>query len=259
MFRKTQHNRVFQDLVDQIQDAIINGRLKPGDKLPPQRELVEMFQTSRASIREALRVLEQKGLIEVKLGVSGGAVIKAAGTDSITDGLTLLLQQQHVSLDHLAEFRETIEGDVASLASLRATAADIARLEEILARAKACLIEDDRTPYDFIRTDIQLHIALAQISGNPVFVAVIRMVHETILGFYDRYTFRRQMVLEENYRDLCSLVAAVKAGQPDEARSLALSHVRRFNRHMKEASHQAPGPKGNQDSIDRTKTPNETL
>ena len=111
MFRKTQHNRVFQDLVDQIQEAIVDGRLKPGDKLPPQRELVDMFQTSRASIREALRVLEQKGLIEVKLGVSGGAVIKAAGTDSITDGLTLLLQQQHVSPDHLAEFRESIEGD----------------------------------------------------------------------------------------------------------------------------------------------------
>lgn len=241
MFRKTQHNRVFQDLVDQIQDAIVEGRLKPGDKLPAQRELVDMFQTSRASIREALRVLEQKGLIEVKLGVSGGAIIKTAGTEPLTDGLMLLLQQQQVSLDHLTEFRESIEGDVAALASLRAKSTDIEHLENLLARAGAILGESDRTPYDFIRMDIRLHIALAEIAGNPVFVAVTRMVHETILGLYDRFTFRRQAVLEENYRDLQSIVTAVKAGRSEKARELALDHVRRFNQHMKNEP-QRPAP-----------------
>jgi len=237
MFRKTQHNRIFQDLVDQIQDAILDGRLQPGDKLPSQRELVDTFQTSRASIREALRVLEQKGLIEVKLGVSGGAVIKTAGTEPITENLTLLMQQQQVSFDHLAQFRESIEGDVAALAAQKAVAADIERLEEILTRAEACLREEDRTPYDFIRMDIRLHIALAEIGGNPVFVAVMKMVHETILGFYGRFTFRKRIVLEENFHDLCGLVAVIKAGQPEKARKLALSHVRRFNGHMKNASH----------------------
>jgi GntR family transcriptional regulator, transcriptional repressor for pyruvate dehydrogenase complex len=244
MFRKTQRNRVFQDLVDQIQAAILDGRLQPGDKLPSQRELVDMFQTSRASIREALRVLEQKGLIEVKLGVSGGAVIKTAGTESITENLTLLMQQQHVSSDHLAEFRESIEGDVAAMAARKAAPSDIARLEDILIQAEACLNEEGRTPYDFIRMDIRLHIALAEITGNPVFVAVMKMIHETILGFYDRFTFRRRVVLEENYRDLCALVDTVKAGQSDKAKKLALSHVRQFNRHMKNASHgpEAPSP-----------------
>jgi GntR family transcriptional regulator, transcriptional repressor for pyruvate dehydrogenase complex len=237
MFRKTQHNRIFQDLVDQIQAAILDGRLQPGDKLPSQRNLVDMFQTSRASIREALRVLEQKGLIEVKLGVSGGAVIKMAGTESITQDLTLLMQQQRVSFDHLAEFRESIEGDVAALAARRAAPSDIQRLEDILTEAEACLREDEGTPYDFIRMDIRLHIALAEIAGNPVFVAVMKMVHETILGFYDRFTFRRRVVLEENFHDLCSIVAAIKAGQAEKARDLALGHVRRFNRHMKDASH----------------------
>lgn len=235
MFRKTRHNRVFQDLVDQIQAAIMDGRLKPGDRLPPQRELGALFQTSRASIREAMRVLEQKGLIEIKLGVSGGAVVKAAGSEPISEVLTLLLQRQLVSPDHLAEFRVSIEGDVAALAATRATKVDIARLEEILQRAEACLGEADGAPYDFIRMDIRMHIALAEISGNPVFVAVMRMVHETILGFYDRFTYRRREVLEENYRDLCSLVAAVKGGQREKARKLALSHVRRFNRHLRDA------------------------
>lgn len=236
MFRKTQHNRIFQDLVEQIQSAILEGRLKPGDKLPSQRELMAMFQTSRASIREALRVLEQKGLIEVKLGVSGGAVIRNPDTEPITDSLKLLLQQKQVSVDHLAEFRETIEGDVAAAAAHRAQAADIERLETILAQAEACLRDADATPYDFIRMDIRLHIALAEISGNPIFVAVTRMVHETILGFCDRFTFRRRETLEENHRDLCGLVAAVKSHRAEDARSLALSHVKRFCRHMQTGS-----------------------
>ena len=239
MFRKTPHNRIFQDLVGQIQEAILDGRLQPGDKLPSQRELVAMFQTSRASIREALRVLEQKGLIEVKLGVSGGAVVKHAGTEPITESLKLLLQQNRVSLEHLAAFRESIEGDVAACAACQAGPAEIRRLEAILTQARTCLDDTDALPYDFIRTDIRLHIALAEISGNPIFVAVTKMVHETILGLYDRFTLRGRDVLEENYGDLCDLVDAVRQGQSEQARRLALQHVRRFSQHMQTA---APTP-----------------
>jgi DNA-binding FadR family transcriptional regulator len=70
MFKRAKQNRVFQDVVDQIQDAILSGKLPPGSKLPAERDLKEMFNTSRGTLREALRVLEQKGLIEIKLGVS---------------------------------------------------------------------------------------------------------------------------------------------------------------------------------------------
>ncbi len=232
MFKKTSHSRVFQDLVDQIQSAIMDGRLKPGDKLPPQRTLMEMFQTSRASIREALRVLEQKGLITVKLGVQGGAVVTKTNIDPVTEVLTLLMHQNQVSLDHLEEFRLCVEGDVTALAARAARPADIAHLQRILVRAGNCL---QATPPDakaFIQVDIELHIALAEITENPVFVAVVKMVHETILGYCDRFTFRRQAALEENYRDLCAVVAAVEKGDAETARRLAREHVRRFNRHI---------------------------
>ena len=232
MFRKTSHNRVFQDLVDQIQNAILEGRLKPGDKLPPQRALMEMFETSRASIREALRVLEQKGLIEVKLGVQGGAVITTTNIDPVTEVLTLLMHQNQVSLDHLEEFRLCVEGDVAALATRATSPEDIARLRRILARARDCLQSPLPDARAFIQVDIELHIALAEITANPVFVAVVKMVHETILGYYDRFTLRRQAVLEENYRDLRAIVAAVEKGDRETARRLAREHVRRFHRHM---------------------------
>ncbi len=234
MFKKTSHNRVFQDLVDQIQNAILEGRLKPGDKLPPQRTLMEMFETSRASIREALRVLEQKGLIKVKLGVQGGAVVTTANIDPVTEVLTLLMHQNQVSLTHLEEFRLCVEGDVTALAARSAQPEDIERLKGLLAQARDCLRTTQPDAKAFIQVDIELHIALAEITGNPVFLAVVRMVHETILGYYDHYTFRRLAVLQENYRDLCDIVAAIEAGDAQQARRFAREHVRRFNHHMQE-------------------------
>jgi DNA-binding FadR family transcriptional regulator len=241
MFKKTSRNRVFQNLVDQIQNAILEGRLKPGDKLPPQRTLMEMFQTSRASIREALRVLEQKGLIEVTLGVQGGAVVTTTNTDPITEVLTLLMHQKQVSLDHLEEFRLSVEGDVTALAARKARADDIQQLHRILADTRNHLRNGQPDVRAFLKADIDLHIALAEITGNPVFVAVVKMVHETILGYYDRFTFRHPAVLEENYRDLCAIVDAVETGDPDAARRLARQHVQRFNRYMQEESAPAPG------------------
>ncbi len=228
MFKKTAHNRVFQDLVNQIQCAILEGRLKPGDKLPPQRTLMEMFQTSRASIREALRVLEQKGLIEVKLGVQGGAVVTTANTDPVTEVLTLLIHQKQVSLEHLEEFRLSVEGDVTALAARNAQPEDIARLRRILAEARGRLNEARPNANALIQIDVRLHIALAEISGNPVFTAVVKMVHETILGYYDHLAFRRPDVLAQNFRNLCAIVDAVEAGDAPKARDLARGHVGRF-------------------------------
>lgn len=233
MFRKTPHNRIFQDLVEQIQGAILDGRLKPGDRLPSQRELGEMFQTSRASLREALRVLEQKGLIEMKLGVSGGAVVKDASTKQITETLSLLMQHQKVSFNHLAEFREGVEGCVAALAAERATKKDILQLKELLDEARKLLEEGNSHIKDFFQNDIKMHIALAAISGNPVYIAVLRMVHENILGSSERFSFRDEQGLRENYQALCDIVRAVEQRQATKARSLAQNHIAQCTRYMK--------------------------
>ncbi|MBN2123894.1 MAG: FadR family transcriptional regulator, partial [Deltaproteobacteria bacterium] len=116
MFRKAKQNRIFEDVVEQIQEAVLEGRLEPGSKLPSERDLREMFNTSRGTLREALRVLEQKGLISIKTGVTGGAVVNALTTSKVSESLDLLIRYQKVSLSDLAEFREGVEGIVAGLA-----------------------------------------------------------------------------------------------------------------------------------------------
>ncbi len=233
-FKKPKTNRIYQDVVAQIQGAILDGRLKSGDMLPPEMKLKDLFETSRGTIREALRVLEQKGLIDIKIGVGGGAVIKSVGTDKIVESLGLLIQTRKVTYDHLAEFREGVEGIVAALAAERAKKADIERLNKIVDCAGEVLHAESLDSSAFVRLDIDLHITLAKIAGNPIYLANLRMVHERILNAFEQFSLSRKPVLEENYQDLCRIVEAIEKGNAEEARALAQNHVRRFNHYMKE-------------------------
>ncbi len=232
LFRKARQNRIFQDVVEQVQAAILDGRIKPGEKLPPERELGEMLGTSRGTLREALRVLEQKGLIEIRLGVGGGAIAKGPGGSQITESLDMLIRSQKVSLPDLAEFREGVEGTVAGLAAKRAQPGDVVMLRKLLEAARRCWEAGvDKWP-EFVRVDEQIHMALAQVARNPLYAVILKTVHDNIHNYYDRFLPCGKDELNENYRDLSRLVEAVAAGEVENAILLARSHVRRFNRYM---------------------------
>ena len=233
MFRAAKQNRIFQDVVDQIEEAIVAGKLQPGETLPSERDLKELFQTSRGTLREALRVLEQKGLIEIKLGVGGGSVVKAAPMEQVCDSLDLLVRFQQISLEHLAEFREGIEGIVAATACRRATRRDIAGLEKLLEKARQFVAQGVSQSRRFVEIDKQIHQALARITGNPMYIVVHQMVHDNIQRYYERFLPWTEAMLQENLQDLCNLVAHIQMGDADQASDLARRHVQRFGAHMK--------------------------
>lgn len=233
VFQKAKQVRVFQNVAGQIEDAIIEGKMIPGTKLPPERELTEMLGVSRGTVREALRALEQKGLIEIKLGVNGGAMVKPLNTDQLSESLGLLIRHQKISLDHLAEFREGVEGNVAGLAAERAGKADIQRLKKLLDEGKSCLDEEPFNWEAFVQVDEKFHIALPQIAQNPIYISVLQMVHDNIHRYYLSFLPKEEPVQKENYQDLCDIVRAVEQGKANEARSLAMHHVRKFYRYMK--------------------------
>jgi GntR family transcriptional repressor for pyruvate dehydrogenase complex len=239
MFRKTKQNRVFQDVVDQIQDAILQGTLNPGDKLPPERELTEMFGASRGTLREALRILEQKGLVTIKTGVAGGAVVNALSTDQMSESLDLLIRYQKVSLKDLAEFREGVEGLVAGLAAERAEGEDIARLEELLAEAKIHREQGISRWDEFIEADNRIHLTLAHIAGNPIYESVLTIVYQNINLYFGKFLPKEEDLLGQNFQDLVEIVAAVKSGQAAKASLLVQNHVYRFNRLMEEHARQS--------------------
>ena len=233
MFQTAKQTKVFQDVVAQIQEAILDGRLKTGDTLPSERQLKDMFNISRGTLREALRVLEQKGLIEIKLGVGGGSVVKDVNEDQVSESLALLIRSQKVSLNHLAEFREDVEGIIAAHAAKRCTEADISQLRELLKKARKCLDQGTSQRDAFIEIDKQIHMTLAAVSQNPIYISVLHSVHENIHRYYEKYLSMAERELNENYEDLCDLVDRVEKGQADEARELARDHVHRFNQYMK--------------------------
>ena len=233
MFQAAKQTKVFQDVVEQIQEAILDGRLKTGDTLPAERELKQLFNISRGTLREALRVLEQKGLIKIKLGVGGGSVVKAVDTDQISESLGLLIRSQKVSLNHLAEFREDVEGIVAANAARTSTREHIQGLKNLLDEARECVEQGSSRRNEFIEIDKQIHLNLAQIAGNPIYTSILHSIHDNIHRYYDRFLSMEKKELEENYQDLCNIVRAAEAGNAGEARKFAQEHVQRFNRYMK--------------------------
>lgn len=232
LFRAAKQNRIFQDVVEQIQEAIIQGQLKVGDRLPAERELKEMLQTSRSTLREALRVLEQKGLIEIKLGMGGGAVVKAVTSDLVAESLDLLIRSKQVSLHHIAEFRERVEGDVVMLATSRMTKADRTILRKLLNDARQYVNRGSEAVSDFLTTDKNIHLCFAKITGNPIYISILKTIHENIRRYYDDFLIMEEPEMNENLRDLENVVAAMENGETHKAGEIVRAHVRRFSSYM---------------------------
>ncbi len=232
MFKRAKQSRVFQDVVEQIQNAIVSGKLEPGSKLPAERELKDMFDTSRGTLREALRVLEQKGLIEIKLGVSGGAIVKRINTEVMAESLALLIRSGQVSLEHLAEFRIKTEGSLVELAVQRAAPKDIRELEKLFKRAKACYEKNDWE--NFLKMDEKMHTHIGTMTQNPVFQFVQKTIHDNIHLYYSEYLPMDRDRTLENLTDFEKLIEAMKKGDARTASEIIVDHVKRFNDKMLE-------------------------
>ena len=232
LFRPARQNRIFQDVVEQVQEAIIGGELKVGDRLPPERELKEMLKTSRSTLREALRVLEQKGLIEIKLGMGGGAVVKPVTTDLVAESLDLLIRSQQVSLRHITEFRERVESDVAILATMRMKASDKKELKILLEEAQKHVALGSEGVSGFLISDMKIHLCFAKISGNPVYFSILKTIHENNQRYYDQYLDMQGPEMKENLQDLENIIKAMNKGEVEKAGQLVRTHVKRFSRYM---------------------------
>jgi DNA-binding FadR family transcriptional regulator len=232
VFKPAKQNRIYQDVVDQIQEAILEGELKVGEQLPPERKLIETFGVSRGTLREALRVLQQKGMIDIKTGVSGGSVVKGVTSESFSENLALLIRYKKVALKDLAEFREGLEGTVASLAAERANDEDLTTLRNLYDESVAAFEAGPEQWDTAIRCDEQIHLALARISGNPLFITVLETVYMNIHTYYESYLPMKESVLAENINDLKVIIDAIQERDPSKAHDRARHHVRKFTAYM---------------------------
>ena len=167
MFTPIRQSRASGEIVSQIERAIFAAELSPGDRLQSERELAEQFGVSRITVRDALRVLEARGLIRVKVGAMGGAFVADANTDRVAESISTLIKLKRMTLSELAEARKVVEAATAELAAQRADAAAVSRLQQNVVRARPLL----REPITHADASMDFHVELARAAGNEVLYA----------------------------------------------------------------------------------------
>jgi GntR family transcriptional regulator, transcriptional repressor for pyruvate dehydrogenase complex len=179
-----QYARLGEQVARQIQEMILDGRLPVGSQLPPERELAEKFGVSRTVIREAIKVLSERGLIEVVPG--RGSFVTLLDAASAAFNLGLLVKAHGASLTQFHEIRSVLEVAATGLAAERATPEDLTRLREMADRMDGYLSTDAQE--EFVDADVAFHSFLADASHNPLFQVVLSPIID-ILAEIRRVTY----------------------------------------------------------------------
>lgn len=237
MFTKVRQVRAFESIIQQVEAAILKGNLAVGDRLPPERELQGLLDVSRNTLRESLRVLEQKGLIEVRKGNRGGIFVKEINADSMTESLGLFLQSQRITMEQISEFRQDLEGLVTRRAALQADSTRMSDVERLLEKAEDLAHQGPAHWDAFMQADRDVHLALARLAGNPLHHFFLETVHTNFHRYHiNAYLPRNNVTLRVTLIELKAIVKAVSRGEADRAEALAREHVRRATESMKQVS-----------------------
>lgn len=168
--------------VEQIKRSIQLGLFLPGEKLPPERVLAERLSVSRSTIREAVRLLQDDGFIEVRRGATGGLVVRDARVEDPIE-LRAWIRRQRAQLNELMDFRLVIERSTAELAACRRTDDDIAQLEDALKRMEMSKQPDhgrDEGAQTFHAADTQFHLEIARATRNSMLVKAVEDIRRAM-------------------------------------------------------------------------------
>jgi len=227
--------RAYEQIVTQLVDMIRQGSWKPGDRLPSERELAQSFGVGRPTLRQALTVLAEAGVVEIVPG--SGVYLRRAITNGLGQSgsaMAMLLMTENKDLIHMLELRVAIESEAAYLAALRRQSVHVRRLREALAALEQAFHERQEAAQE----DYRFHCAVAEATQNPVFVKVMvsladlfmQGLHETNRTFY-----REPGRIESNLREHRAIMDAIIAQRPEEARLAMSHHLRRIFERLRRA------------------------
>jgi GntR family transcriptional repressor for pyruvate dehydrogenase complex len=168
MYKTVQTSRLYEQIVQQIEESITSGELKEGDQLPAERELAQQFGVSRTAVREAVKTLREKGLVEAYPG--RGTFITNGTARSIQQTLDRMIRSgQAEGTVHLTEVREILEPEIAALAAQRVDEEMLSAMREAIAVMDVARKDSE----EFIEGDLDFHLALAEAAGNPLILSLI--------------------------------------------------------------------------------------
>jgi GntR family transcriptional regulator, transcriptional repressor for pyruvate dehydrogenase complex len=225
--RPVEGRRAFEEILFQLEDAILAGHLSAGDRLPPERELAQRFEVSRTSVREALRVLEALGIVRVRRGADNGATLLEEPSNALTHLLRFYLALEHVSMASLLEFRTAHESWMAAAAARRRPEAELAEAADALDRMET----EDLSERAFLEADLAFHTALARACGNELATlvlegcrtAILRTMVEVTIAAGDWPSMRERLRGEHR-----GIYEAIEAGDAELASQRVEHHLRSF-------------------------------
>lgn len=183
-FKAIRSARAFEEIAAQIREELVQGRLRVGSRLPPERALSEQFGVSRNTLREALRSLEHAGLIRLQKGATGGAFISARTGDAVMAGLRDMFHVGAVRPEELTQARIWLESIIVREACKRATPQDIEELQRNIKEAEDAVGQGDFAAR--VEKRIEFHRILARMTGNPIMVTVMNGVLDVLADFVQR-------------------------------------------------------------------------
>ncbi|MGE5261857.1 MAG: FadR/GntR family transcriptional regulator [Acidobacteriota bacterium] len=226
LFHAVRVGRASNDIVQQIKANIFEGKLTPGDRLPSEKELIEHFGVSRITVRDAMRVLESQGLVEIKVGAGGGAFVTTPSAEPIAQVLTDMLRLQGISIHELVEARLVVETSIVTFAAERANQKDLDAMERAIEEARTARQEGVSrfTPFS-----VNFHIALAKAAKNQVLFFTVSSFRTPFYETLDKMIPDTHMA-DRAIEDHQKLLDAVSAHDAERARQVMREHLSYFQK-----------------------------
>lgn len=213
--------RVSENIAKRIKRQISSGKLVAGQKLPAEREMARRYKTSRVSVREAYRSLEELGLLTIRRGADGGAFIDEPDHGTVQKSLSLVLRLGRTSHQELTEARLLIEPPIARLAARRAGPEEIALLKAVLERQEASLVRKGH----FGPHSLLFHRAVADCARNLPLKTLMNSLSDLTLEVVTRVIDTPRPVKEEICRFHRAVFEAIERHDEDAAYRLMLEHI----------------------------------
>jgi GntR family transcriptional repressor for pyruvate dehydrogenase complex len=216
--------RLYEQIVVQIEESISEGRLKPGDQLPAERELAQQFGVSRTAVREAVKTLCEKGLVEAYSG--RGTFVTSGKSQSAKHSLQWLVNSSSNPQNphYVTELREILEPEFTALAATRIEEQQLAMMREAI----EVMDRSMHDPHAYIEADLDFHLALAEAAGNPIILSlldsIVEVIREERLGVFavpgapTRGQIHHKLILK-----------AIQRRDPVKARKAMIAHMQQIH------------------------------
>jgi len=217
-FEAVRKERRYEQVAEQIQKLIAQGTLKPGDRLPPERELATRFGVARSSIRDAVRTLEVMGILEPRQGA--GTVVRDLSADSLVVPLATVLVRKRELVSELLDVRRMLEPGLAARAAKNATPDEVMELEDILRRQAEKLRRGEPS----IEEDSEFHYVIGKAARNSVVLKVLDVLMDLLRESRAR-SLQAPGRPERSYDGHMRVLRAIKRRDPEAAEKAVRKHL----------------------------------